>query len=154
MVGEVFAGLGAIKTAFDMAKGLENIHDAAIRDRAVIELQKEILAAQAAQFALVQRINELEKEVASFETWEADKQKYELKTLGFGAFAYMLRPEARGSEPPHWVCANCFTERKIKVIQYSGPRGGGPSGHRCPTCHSAVSPYSEAFENGKIKWLD
>jgi len=42
MVGEVFAGLGAIKTAFDIAKGLKDIDDAARRNAAVIELQQKI----------------------------------------------------------------------------------------------------------------
>ena len=55
VVAETIAGLGAIKTAFDMAKALENIHEAVARDRAVIDLQKEILAAQSAQAALVDR---------------------------------------------------------------------------------------------------
>ena len=40
MVGEIFRGLSAIKTAFDMAQGLQNIHDAVTRDRAIIEPQK------------------------------------------------------------------------------------------------------------------
>jgi hypothetical protein len=31
MVGELFAGLGAIKTAFDMAQALEKIHDVGTR---------------------------------------------------------------------------------------------------------------------------
>ena len=52
MVGEAIAGLSAVKTAFDMAKALQNIHDTVARDRAVIELQKEILSAQVAQAAL------------------------------------------------------------------------------------------------------
>ena len=35
---EVYAGLSAIKSAFDMTKGLKDIHDVTLRDRAVIEL--------------------------------------------------------------------------------------------------------------------
>jgi len=49
VVGEVFAGLGALKTAFDIAKGLKDIDDAARRNAAVIELQEKILAAREAQ---------------------------------------------------------------------------------------------------------
>jgi hypothetical protein len=55
MVGEAIAGLGAIKSAFDLAKGLKDINDAAVRNAAVIELQERILAAQQAQSALVER---------------------------------------------------------------------------------------------------
>ena len=46
MVGEVFAGFSAIKSAFDIAKGLKDINDATRRNAAVIELQEKILAAQ------------------------------------------------------------------------------------------------------------
>ena len=46
MVGEVFAGLSALKTAFDIAKGLKDIDDATRRNAAVIELQEKILLAQ------------------------------------------------------------------------------------------------------------
>jgi hypothetical protein len=50
MAVEIF-GLSAIKTAYDKAKELLNIHDTVAHDRAVIDLQKQILAAQEAQFA-------------------------------------------------------------------------------------------------------
>ena len=74
MVAEVFAGLGALKTAFDIAKGLKDIDDAARRNAAVIELQERILSAQQSQSALVERVHDLEKEVAGFEQWEAEKR--------------------------------------------------------------------------------
>jgi hypothetical protein len=99
MVGEAFAGLSAIKTAFDMAQGLQKIHDAVARDRAVIELQKEILAAQATQSALLDRVGQLEKEIARFETWDREKQRYERKNVGFGAYAYMLKKRNAALNP-------------------------------------------------------
>ena len=52
VVAETLASLNAVKTAFDMAKALQNIHDATARDRAVIDLQCELLLAQEQQFAL------------------------------------------------------------------------------------------------------
>jgi hypothetical protein len=63
----------ALKTAFDMAKGLKDIDNAVSRNAAVIELQENILAAQQAQAALIKRIDDLEKEVAGFEAWEREK---------------------------------------------------------------------------------
>jgi hypothetical protein len=153
MVGEIFASLGAIKTAFDMAQGLSNIHDAAVRDRAIIELQKEILAAQAAQFALVEQVDTLEKEVIKFETWEAEKKKWELKDLGRGALAYMLKPDCRGTEPPHWACTNCYGNRRISIIQHIRIRGEGRE-FSCPSCHSSLNPSLDALNNGGYRWLD
>jgi hypothetical protein len=79
MVAEVLAGLGAFKTMFDMAKALKDINDAAIRNGAVIELQEQILGAQVAQAALLERVGHLEAEITRFETWETEKQRYTLE---------------------------------------------------------------------------
>jgi len=40
MAGEVIASLSIFKTLLDMAKGLKDINDAAVRNAAVIELQE------------------------------------------------------------------------------------------------------------------
>src|ERR1700676_1598778 len=119
MVGEAFAGLSALKTAFDIAKGLKDIDDTVRRNAAVIELQEKILAAREAQSALLDRVGELEKEVAKFETWDTEKKRYELKALRVDVFAYMLKPEARGTEPPHWLCANCYENGKKSFFQWT-----------------------------------
>src|SRR5579863_9111223 len=79
MVAEVYAGLSAIKTAFDMAKGLKDIHDATLRNAAVIELQEKILSAQSEQATLVVRVRELEQEVDNLKSWNADKDRYQLE---------------------------------------------------------------------------
>lgn len=109
VVAETIAGLGAIKTAFDMAKALENIHETTVRDRAIIDLQKEILAAQAAQFALVESVGTLKKEVADLKAWDADKQRYKLTELKPGVMAYTLKEGMENGEPIHQLCASCYT---------------------------------------------
>lgn len=138
MVGEIFAGIGAFKSMLDLAKSIKDMNDAAIRNGAVIDLQGQILSAQEAQAALVERIRTLEKEVADFETWEAEKQTYELKSLGWGSFAYVLKPDARGAKPPHWVCPNCFANKKISIIQHLSV--GPKRGHWCPSCSTEFQP--------------
>lgn len=91
MVAEVYAGLSAFKAMFDLAKGLKDINDATIRNAAFIELQEKILGAQEAQTSLIQRIGELEKEVADSKSWEAQKQRYQLKRYDPGVFFYVLK---------------------------------------------------------------
>jgi hypothetical protein len=108
VVAETIAGLGAVKTAFDMAKALQSIHEATARDRAVIELQKEILAAQAAQFALLERAGDLEKEVATLKAWDADKERYKLVDLGAGILAFALKEGMENGEPAHNICTSCY----------------------------------------------
>jgi hypothetical protein len=88
MVGEVFAGISALKTAFDIAKGLKDIDDATRRNAAVIELQEKILSAQSEQASLVDTVGQLKGRVAQLEAWDADKQRYVLTDLGGGRLAY------------------------------------------------------------------
>jgi Zn finger protein HypA/HybF involved in hydrogenase expression len=143
MVGEAFAGLSAIKTAFDIAKGLKDIDDATRRNAAVIELQEKILAAREAQSALLNRVGELEEEVDRFETWDAEKLRYQLKELASGSFAYVLKPEAQGTEPPHQICAACYERRKKSILQRVPNNSarmalGIGTSYRCPECKSEV----------------
>jgi hypothetical protein len=117
MVAEVFASLGALKTAFDIAKGLKDIDDAARRNAAVIELQEKILSAQQSQSSLIETVSNLEKEVSRLKAWDADKQRYELKALAMGVVAYALKPSMSNGEPDHYLCANCFAAGKKSYLQ-------------------------------------
>jgi hypothetical protein len=145
MVAEIFAGISSLKAAFDMTQALHDIHDVAARDRAVIELQKEILSAQAAQSQLVETVSELKKRVTELETWQTEKQRYELKEIGRGALAYAVKDGMQGSEPFHCICASCYQHGRKSILQ---PRGKGPSKLVfCPECSteiqvgfSAISP--------------
>ena len=142
MVAEIYGGISAFKAMFDLAKGLKDISDATIRNGAIIELQEKILSAREAQSAALERIGELEKQVTNFETWEAEKQNYELKAVARGALAYMLKPNARGTKPPHWLCTHCFGNQKRLIMQ------AVPMGHaheiiaKCPACSNAFSSHS------------
>jgi hypothetical protein len=135
MIGEAMIGASALKTAFDMAKALKDISDATIRNAAVIELQEKILSAQEAQFALVKRVDELEKQVAAFETKSGQMQRYQLKDFGAGTFAYELKEsEARG-EPIHRACAACYQQGHISVLQFNH-RSYGQDWFNCLKCKS------------------
>lgn len=142
MVGEVFAGLGALKTAFDIAKGLKDIDDATRRNAAVIELQEKILAAREAQSTLLDRVGELEEKVASFERWDTEKERYDLKQLIPGAptFAYALKPDAQPPEPFHCICVTCYQKRLKSILQFSRivMSGGNEKILACPICDTKV----------------
>jgi hypothetical protein len=134
MVGEVFAGIGALKTAFDLAKGLKDIDDAARRNAAVIELQEKILSAQQSQSALVERVHDLEKEVAGFEQWETEKQRYTLTDFGANSFAYALKPEAANGQPSHRICPNCYEKRQKAILQYKFVSAARREMWKCSGC--------------------
>ena len=151
VVAETIAGLGAVKTAFDMAKALQGIHDTAARDRAVIELQKEILVAQTAQSALVESESALKKEVADLKAWDADKQRYQLRDIGRGITAYALKEGMQNGEPEHYLCAACYQRHQKSILQPETRSPGMTKTLVCHDCGSALylsgTPHPEHFKN-------
>jgi Zn finger protein HypA/HybF involved in hydrogenase expression len=145
MAVDLIAGLGIFKSLYDSAKALKDINDAAIRNGAIIELQEKIVAAREAQATLLERIRELEKEVADFKTWDTEKQKYEMKVLSPEAIVYSLKTQIPGAEPAHYICANCYEDGKKSFLQrkpanrIATEHFGEKDKLICPRCHSSVS---------------
>jgi hypothetical protein len=57
----------------------------------------------------------LEAEMAGLKAWDAEKQNYELKSIGPGSVAYMMKPDKRGSEAPHWLCPIAARKARKRV---------------------------------------
>jgi hypothetical protein len=134
MVGEIFAGVSAFNGLLNAAKALRDMDNAMARNTAVIELQGQILAAQEDYAKLRQTVSALEAEVASLKAWDAEKARYELKKLETGAVVYMLKPEERGSEPPHWLYPNCYANGKKGFLQPTGVHVGRNWMYKCTQC--------------------
>ncbi len=136
--------VGILKGASDLARSLVGLHDAvALRGKAV-ELQAQILSAQSSaiaaqsdQITLLQRVHELEKQIANLEAWDTEKQRYELKEISTGTFAYVVKPVSQGSEPSHWICANCYQHGKKSILQHVGG-GLGYNSFTCIECGSKL----------------
>jgi hypothetical protein len=119
-----------------------------------IEIQETVLRAldsgieaREAYSKQLDAIRTLETEVAGLKAWDAEKQRYELKTIGYGPVAYMPKPAARGSEPPHWLCPNCYAKGEKAFFQPTGDRKGRESVYVCARCKGTVAVA------GAPKWL-
>ena len=156
MVSEIAAALSSLKLAADIAQTMINLRDAEMFQSKAIDLQRAILEAQSsaldarvAHAAQIDRISDLEAEVARLKTWGAEKQEYELKPVThLGNVAYMLKPEARGSKPPHWLCPQCYEDGKKAIFQATGMRHERAMTYRCPGCQSHISSEYPP------KWID
>jgi predicted ferric reductase len=124
MVAEVFAGISAFNSMFNIAKSLKDMNNAAVRNAAISELWEQIFTAQSRYSAAVEQIRDLEKKLAEFETWEAEKKRYKLTDFGGGTFAYLLKPEAANGEPAHRICAHCYQDEHKSVLQFSAKSSG------------------------------
>lgn len=142
MVGlaEAKLAIDGIKGALDIAKTIKDVRDEAVIAAKVSDLTALMLDAQAhatAAYAretdLAQRVRELEAQVASFEKWETEKERYEFQRVGGGIFAYRLKESEHAVEPAHYICPKCYEDRKKMVFQFTQTYDAGPV-HKCPEC--------------------
>ncbi|MGO4682987.1 hypothetical protein AB4Z24_05515 [Hyphomicrobium sp. 2TAF46] len=141
MISEISAVMGTLNGAKDLLQSIIGLRDSAAVQAKVVEFnnlimdaQQRVFAAQEERTALIQKVGELEKKIASLEHWETEKQRYELKKVGFGdrIVVYSLKPGMEGGEPPHSICANCYQKGEKSPLQEE-ERGGGVYLY-CPHC--------------------
>ena len=147
-MGSIAAVGTSLQSAGEIIKAMVGLRDGAMIQAKVIELQAVILSAQGAalaananQFTLLERVRELEKEIADMKAWDTEKQKYHLKEISPGVLAYVLKADAEPTSPGHWLCTTCYEQRRKSILQYIGePKAGAriESVFGCNACKSQV----------------
>jgi predicted P-loop ATPase len=137
--------LSSLKAAKDIAEAMIGLRDTAAFQGKLLEFQSKLIDANNAAFAaqdersaMLERIGELEKEVARLKAWETEKQRYELKELRSGAFARSLKEEEASREPPHNVCANCYERGQKFILQQEIRFPGRASVAVCHGCGAEI----------------
>ena len=150
---EITAGIVSLRAAYDLTKAMIGVRDNKLIAAKTNELRMllgeaigKFVEAQQAQLAQLDEITALKAEIKKFTDWEAEKQRYELKSVGRGVSAYMLKPEVRGIENPHWLCPTCFDNGKKSHLQFSVQASIG-NVYRCNGCDGHITTNEEP------KWL-
>jgi hypothetical protein len=114
----------SLNTAINIAKTMVDVRDATTfqgkvfeLQRAIIDAQQNIFAANAERSSLIEEIREAKAQIARLEAWNAEKQRYELKDVGAGSLAYAVKESMRGSEPAHHICAACYQHGHKSILQ-------------------------------------
>lgn len=136
----IAGALSSLNAAVNITKAMKDLRDWSLVQSKVIELQGAILEAQSSLFAaneersaLIEKVRQLEKQVAGIEAWDTEKQRYEMVDVGDGNVAYRVKPTMRGSEPPHYICANCYRQGKASMLAHMHTQGMGDV-LSCPSC--------------------
>lgn len=123
------AAVTSLRIAGDIAKGLVSLHTMAEVQAKAIELNQSIIEAQhrifeanAAQTALVERVRDLESQVARMKDWDAQKQRYKLKHPQNAGLVYALQKAMSNGEPPHYICTSCFERGERSILQEVLPK--------------------------------
>jgi hypothetical protein len=137
----------SLNTAINIVRGMSDIRDATLFQGKVFELQRALLDTQQSMFAandertaLVERVRSLENKIYELKDWEAEKAKYELRQLdpnGVYAYAYKQGPDR--IEPPHFICVNCYENGEKSVVQATPNRARGKRVHACPKCRTEIA---------------
>lgn len=151
MVAEVFAGMTAFKAMFDITKSLKDMDDAVRRNAAVSDLWEQIIAAQVRYTAAVEQVDELKEELRRFETWEAEKKRYELYDIHRGFYGYILKEGSENGEPPHALCTNCYQRGFKSILQSSGHMTAHDHSWDCPACKTKTKNPSAQDMAGLIR---
>jgi hypothetical protein len=145
-VAEISAALISLRAALDITKAMIGLRDAEAFRSKSIELQVLILESldkaiesREAYSAQLDRVRALEAEVTSLKDWNAEKQNYELKTIGRGVIAYMLQHDKRSAEQPHWLCPNCFANGEKAFFQATPASTDSGRIYKCAKCQTLVS---------------
>lgn len=146
MVVEIAQGYSALKAAFDMAKGLKDIHDQVKLNSSVIELQSKILEAQEAVGNARDKLGALQAEIDRLNDWNAAASRYRLKDFGGQSFAYELIPDKAAGDPLHLACPECFRNSKISILQYDDTYNGRKR-YGCLGCGKHVMLGTSDYSN-------
>ena len=154
-IAEIAAAITSVRASLDIVKAMAGLRDdEAFRTKSIelhttiLEALEKSIEAREAYSAQLDRICKLEEEVTGLKAWGAEKEKYELKTVGYSSMAYMLKPDARGPEPPHWLCPNCYQKGQKSFFQPNGERRGRDSVFVCIGCKGTIAAPME------LKWID
>lgn len=103
-----------------------------------VSLQSQLVSMQVEHSKLLQIKNDLEKKLVEYENWDKTEPQYKLEEVAPSVFVFSLKEDNRVSEPNHWLCTNCFYDRKKSILQRHGI-----SRYLCPKCKNEIIVPSE-----------
>jgi hypothetical protein len=146
MSGELLAAINGLKALVGLANTVADTKIASAITSAIINIQSDLMGAQAValdsqreQATLAKRVAELEQEIVKFKNWEAESEDYSLKQVGnTGNFVYIYAPLVQTTKPRHLACANCYQNRKIRILQVQRRAQGIFPGYVCQECRASI----------------
>ncbi len=143
-MGTIAAALNSFNALKNIAQSMVALRDVNAFQAKVIEFNGALIDAQTKIFevnqertTLVERISSLEKEITDLKAWEAEKQRYHMIALAPNIIAYAVKEAVRGTEPPHYLCANCYAQDKKGHLQQI-LRGTAIDKYRCSRCQDEL----------------
>ena len=146
------SAMSSLNSAANIAKAILNLKVSTEVQGKVVELQSLILAAQsdalsanAAQTEMADQIQALKDEISCIQAWEKQVTRYQLFSPWTGTLVYALRESEKESEPAHWICTHCYSERQRGFLQFRR-QASGRQLYACDRCGTEVNAHKD-FEH-------
>ncbi|NDY74458.1 hypothetical protein DO021_21545 [Desulfobacter hydrogenophilus] len=138
----LFKSLKSIKTSVEL---VEKYAKAKAFDELVTEitsLQKASFEAYTLAFELYDSYREIKEKYQQTKDWENKVEpNYMLAELAPGVFVYAFKPKEESSNPLHYLCANCFKDKRESILQCAGRELPGTRYH-CPKCKADIVDHA------------
>jgi hypothetical protein len=120
---EIIAFAGAVSHVTNIAKAIFDTRDELkLRElklefsAALLDLHhKQLKIAQDYQ-AVLESNEAIKKQLATYEQWQQESDRYKLHQLEPGIFVYALKPEFATTQPAHWLCTTCYQDRQKSIL--------------------------------------
>ena len=156
MYSEIVAAITSTRAAIEIVKATRSLANYSELLAAVTTVQEKLtdaiaseLVAQEKQAQLLERVRELEKQLAEVEGWESEAQRYQLIEFPeTKALAYKVKPGMEQGELLHYLCTSCFDKKQKSTLQ--------PNGRllRCQLCKGSIQirPVQQSSTSRHGSW--
>ena len=140
---DVMAGVTAVKQAYELIKVIKESHDESVIKKAAGDLSEKITDLQLLNAELSglyqterEAVVKLKDEKAKIEAFAVNAENYDIFTMEGGSVVYRSKNLAESSTPHHYLCAHCYQEQTISILQPSTERNrsAGFFVSYCPRC--------------------
>ena len=158
MYAEIIAAVQSTKTLAELLKAAHSLSNYSELLTAVTAVQQKLteaiasgLESQEKQAALLERVRELEAQLAAVHEWQQQIERYALIEFPTKALAYGLKPEHANGEPHHHLCVTCVENKRKTTLQPQGRH------LHCPICKTVIStapqPPRQNNPRGGGSWM-
>ena len=145
--GSIAGAISSLKSALDIVKSFYSLQSQSDISTAtgelnqtLLETQNLVFAAYATQASLINRVSELERQIADMKHWDAEKQRYKLAAPFPGCMVFAVQKSMCNGEPAHYLCATCYNKGEASILQCRQGRntkdGREHSSFFCHVCKS------------------
>ena len=132
-------GLAAFNAIYKSLDALQSMKEDSIRIGAILEIQRDLYAAQQQYAALLKTVQELEAKIVEFENWEAEKARYEPRQFEPGVTVYVLKAGEQHAQMGQHFCPRCYHNKKASILQGTDKTFASRKTRDCLECKVELS---------------